>query len=112
MAAPITRYRGDTVADEFLVTDATGAALDLTGASLIMTVSTVKAPTDGTTKLFELPGVIIGAPTAGIVHFTPSALQANQTPGKYYYDIQLTDGTGAITTLVLDVYSFKQDISK
>jgi len=52
------------------------------------------------------------SPTAGTVEFAPSALQADQVPGVYFYDIQLIDGAGRIRTIALDKYVVQQDISK
>ena len=111
MSNAITRYRGDTVADEFVITDDTGAVIDITGFTFLMTISTIKAPPDDTTEVYQLTGTIEDAPN-GLVSFAPNATQANQPPAKYFYDVQMIDGGGKIRTLVLDSYTYRQDITK
>lgn len=107
----ITRTRGDTAPDSFTVTNAkTRAAVNLTGCSFKMTISTVPDPVDNTTQVYQVDGVI-NAPATGIVEFSPTAAQANQV-GYFYYDIQMTDSYGRILTLDKDVYLFTQDITK
>ena len=111
MAATITRYRGDTVADKVTVTDAAGAVVNITGYTFLLTVNKEKAPASTSNQLFQVAGVITDAP-AGKVEFSPTSLQADQTPGKYYYDVQMTDGGGKIQTILFGRYTIKQDITK
>jgi hypothetical protein len=106
----ITRFRGDTNPDTGFAAIG-GVAIDITGCSFILTVDPEKAPADATNNLFALTGVIVDAPT-GEVKFPITDLQANQTPGTYYYDIQMIDSGGEKRTIALDKYTFKQDITK
>lgn len=105
----IERKRGDTYPIEIAVTS-NGAPLNVSGASFVLTVDPSKAPTDDTTKLFSLTGVITDAP-AGKVSFTPSALEADHV-GKFFHDIQMTDGSGAKRTIASGKYVLTQDITK
>lgn len=108
----ITRRRGDTFADEITVTSATtGAAIDITGYTFKMTVDPSKTPVDAANNLYQLTGTIVDA-AAGRVEFAPSALQADQVPGTYYFDVQMIDGLGRIRTIALDKYTYTQDITK
>lgn len=107
----ITRYRGDTAADEFTIQDEAGQPVNITSCSFILSVNTLKNPPDGTTELFRVTGTILDAPN-GVVEFTPSSLQANQSPGKYFYDVQMTDAGGRIRTIDKGLYKFLQDITK
>ena len=107
----ITRKRGDTYAETITVTDTTGAVIDITGYTFKLTVDPEKAPASAANNLFSITGTILSA-VAGTVEFAPSALQADQTPGTYYFDIQLIDGAGRIRTIALDKYIVVQDISK
>lgn len=111
MAATITRYRGDTVADKVTVTDSAGVVVNITGFSFLLTVNKEKEPASTSNQLFQVAGVITNAP-AGMVEFSPTANQANQVPGKYYYDVQMTDGAGRIQTILFGRYVIKQDITK
>lgn len=105
----IERKRGDTYPIEIAVTS-NGTALNVSGCSFLMTVDPSKAPADNTTKLFALNGVITDAP-AGKVSFTPSALEADHV-GKFYFDIQMVDGSGAKRTIDSGKFVLTQDITK
>jgi len=109
----ITRRRGDTYADEINVTSATtGEPIPITGYSFIMTLDPEKAPATAANNLYQITGEIIGDGTAGRVEFAPTPLQADQTPGTYYFDIQMVDGAGRKRTIALDKYVYTQDITK
>jgi len=107
----ITRYRGDTVPDKITVKDADAVVINITAYSFILTVSSIKAPPDTSTQLMQLTGAITSGPL-GTVEFSPTAGEANVAPGKYFYDIQMTDGSGKIQTIDTGTYTFKQDITK
>lgn len=108
----ITRKRGDTYADEFIIrSKETRAPIDITGYSFLLTVDPEKAPASAANNLFQLTGTILDA-AAGRVEFAPNAVQADQAPGQYWYDVQMTDGAGRKRTIVLDKYKIEQDISK
>lgn len=111
MAATITRYRGDTVADKVTVTDANGAVVNITGYTFLLTVNKEAAPTGTSNQLFQVAGTITDAPN-GKVEFSPTSLQSDQTPGKYYYDVQMTDAASKIQTILYGRYVIKQDITK
>ena len=111
MTDDITRYRGDTAADEITVQTSAGAAVDVAGFTFVMTVSSLENPPDGTSELYNITGTITGA-AAGQVEFVPSALQADQKPATYYYDIQMTDAGGRIKTIAKGAYVYTQDITK
>ena len=46
------------------------------------------------------------------MEFAPSAVQADQTPASYFYDVQMTDSGGAKRTVVAGKLKFVQDITK
>ena len=108
----IERKRGDTYADEFTIKSATtGLPINITGYTFTMTVDPSKTPADATGNLYALTGTILDAPN-GRVEFAPTVMQANQTPGVYYYDVQMVDGAGRKRTIVAGKYTYKQDITK
>lgn len=110
----ITRYRGDTAADEITVQDASGNAVNVTGYNFTLTVSTIQNPKDTTAQLFQIAGVITNG-AAGQVEFVPTPTQADQKPATYYYDIQMEDTSvspSRLKTLVKGSYTFTQDITK
>ncbi len=106
----LERRRGDTYADRFTLKQ-DGAALDITGAAFLMTVNSEKTPADQTNELYQIAGAIVDA-AGGVVEFAPSAVQADQTPASYFYDVQMTDSGGAKRTVVAGKLKFVQDITK
>lgn len=108
----ITRKRGDTYADEFtLKSSSTGLPINLTSYTFVLTVDPEKAPTTAEKNLYQLNGTILDA-AAGRVEFAPTALQADQAPGTYFYDVQMVDGAGRKRTIVSGKYKYEQDIGK
>lgn len=107
----IERYRGDTAADEWTITDSAGVAIDIAGFSFILSVNSLENPPDNTTELYNVSGTITAA-LSGIVEFSPSALNADQKPAVYYYDVQMTDTGGRLKTIDKGKYTYNQDITK
>lgn len=107
----IVRYRGDTLGDKFTITSNGTLPQDITGYSARLTVNAVKDPAVTDTPLFTLTGVIDDAPN-GVFVFEPTVFQADQVPGKYYYDVELTTPAGKIVTVARGTYQIKQDVSK
>lgn len=104
-------HRGDTKPWRYTVKDSAGAAVDITGYTFLLTVDPSDEPANSDNNLFQLTGTIIDGP-AGIVEFGMSAVQADQTPSVYYYDVQMTDGAAKLHTIIKGKFTFKQDITK
>jgi hypothetical protein len=115
MACPsevnICRKRGDTYPFTCTIKDGDGNAIDITLYSFLLTVDPNPDPADALENLFQLVGTILDGPN-GIVSFEPSALQADQTPDTYYYDIQMTDDAAKIRTILRGQFVISQDITK
>ena len=107
----ITRYRGDTAADEITVQDSAGVAVDITSFTFLLTVSSLENPPDNTSEMYSVAGAILVA-AAGTVEFVPSGVQADQKPADYYYDIQMIDAAARIKTIAKGKYTYIQDITK
>lgn len=109
----LERFRGDTYPDVFTLKDSAGAAVDITGYSFLMSVDIDENPANADNQVYQITGVIVGAASDGQFSFTPTAMQADQDPkGKYFYDVQMTDSGGAITTIAKGKLVYKQDITK
>lgn len=107
----LTRKRGDTFADRFVITsEETGAVIDISGYTFLLTVDPEKEPVDDSANIFQLTGTIVDA-AAGLVEFAPNATQADQL-GSFYFDAQLTAPSGRIRTFDSGKYKFTQDITK
>ncbi len=110
--AHIEVIRGDTVPVRVTMTDeSTGNRVDLTGASGKLAVNPSDSPEDTSGQLFEVTGVIEAPATDGIMSFTLSAANADQSPGVYYYDIQVTLGSGTVITPVGGKWTVVADIA-
>lgn len=109
---PITqdfeRRRGDTKPFRFTVTDELGTGIDFTGYTMRLTADTNKAPEDSATQVFQIMG---SSDAAGELEFYPEAADVDLV-GTVYYDTQITDPQGTITTLATGKIKFKQDITK
>lgn len=103
--------RGDSDAKGFVVQDSAGAAIDITGFTFKLTVSSDRDPTDQVNEQFTIVGVI-GSPTDGTVSFAPTTVDTDITPGIFFYDIEQTDGSGRIKTIIKGKCRIIQDITK
>lgn len=111
VALDLIRRRGDTVAERFTIKESDGTVLNISGFTFTLTVNTESSPTGTTNQVFNSSGSIADGPN-GIVDFPFTAGNADQTPGIYFYDIQMIDGSAAIRTIVKGKLTFKQDITK
>lgn len=106
----IERTRGDTQRIILRITDASGAAVDVSGwTAFKLTVDPSRAPEDGTTKLEEMTGIITSGGLDGRVHFIPSGTIA---AGRYFYDAQALDSNIEKFTFAAGRYTVIQDITK
>lgn len=104
--------RGDTTPWTFTIkTGDPAVAVDITGFTFVLTVDPAEEPADALGNLFSLTGTITDGPN-GVVEFSMTALQADQLPDIYFFDLQMTDGASALRTIAKGKYEFKQDISK
>ena len=97
--AEIVYYRGDTkprivTLREKTNDDTLGAVIDIVN------------------NLFQIVGVISGDPLLGKVVFAPAVGDTDQAIATYYYDIQMTDASGYISTIALDKFKIIQEITK
>lgn len=116
----ICRFRGDTKPVKRILTqEGSPSVVDITGFSFLMTVNTAKNPDPVSSpvigsQIFQIVGVLTD-PQAGKFQF-PYTGSPNPgdllPPATYYYDMQMTDGTGEVSTIAKGRYIIKQDITK
>lgn len=105
----ICRSRGDTFPFDISITlDST--AVDITGNTFLLTVDPSPAPTDDTNNLFQNTPAIQDA-AGGVIRVTLSSGDAGQTPGTYFYDLQMTSGS-SVRTIAKGQWVVEQDITK
>ena len=107
----IKRKRGDTYGNEFqVISETTGLPIDISGYSFVLTVDPQDDPAGSGNNVFQLTGTITDAAN-GLVEFAPNATQADNL-GSWFYDVQMTDGSGRIRTILDGRYIVVQDITK
>lgn len=108
----LCRSRGDTEPMVFTIKDGDGNVIDVSGWSFLFTVDPAPDPTTTANNLFQLTGSFVTDGTDGQVQFEPSAVEMDQTPDTYFYDLQRTDGAGKIRTLMKGSFIVLPDITK
>ena len=107
-AETISRRRGDTKPFVFTIKDVSDVLVDLTGFTFLMTADPEKYPITADNNIFQLTGA---STTDGIISFPITAGEADLL-GTYYFDAQVIDALGIITTIVSGKVKFIQDITK
>jgi len=108
---PIERKRGDTYRIRITFTQSDGSPLDLTNSTLKMTVSPIAAPDESHDALFEIAGSIVAPATDGVADFELTGTQADNV-GDFYYDVEMTDVSGSVRTILEGPFVMTQDITK
>ena len=101
--------KGDTFTRDFTFTNSdTGAAIDMTGYTLVLTVKNAA----GTAVLTISGGDWSGTASAGLFTATKSAAtMAGVAAGQYPYDLQVTVPGGAVVTWLQGKFVVDSDIT-
>lgn len=87
--------------------------LDLTGATVYFTLNASGAPTDDSGAALQKTTTTHIAPTLGQTSITINpADTTGLTPADYYYDVQIKDSSGRVTSLKQDVFTINPDITR
>lgn len=105
MSTSIEHIKGDTFVRDLAFIDSNNTAINLTGASIIFSV---KAKREDTAYILTQSAVITNA-SGGLAKITVNPLDI--ALGEYYYDIQLIDSTGVITTVARDMLTITYQIT-
>lgn len=111
--ATIKLTRGDTRTINIPYLSATGTALDLTGATVFFTVNATDSPTDDSAAVVQKTITSITNPLlgVGVVTLTNTDTQ-NITPGIYFYDAQVKDAIGNVTSSKRDKFIVTSDVTR
>lgn len=106
--------RGDTRVINITCLQSDGVTpINLTGAKVYFTVNASNNPADDTGAAFQKTTIVHTAPLLGQTSVTVvNADTQSLTPGNYYYDVQLKDATGNITSLKQDIFTINADIGR
>jgi len=108
---PVTVYRGDSPVIPYQLTNtANPTGIDITGYVFELTVDSIEEPTNDSTEVFTVAGVITEA-SEGRFGFQPTVADLSIAPGDYFYDISLVNGTEQVT-IIKSTFTVRQDIGK
>ena len=115
MATSIRHYRGDTWLRSWVIKDATGAPVDLTGASARLHVR----PQEGTDTADELilaatvgDGLTITADTGRVDLRVEAADMAALAIGVYRFDLEVTFADGIVRTIEQGRIMIIEDVAR
>jgi hypothetical protein len=107
----INRYRFDTYRIHITLTDPiSGAPLNLTSCSAVLTINSLQNPPDNTTQVAQLTGTVTAG--AGTIDFPVDPTTSQKPAATYFYDIKLTDATGTERCLVSGEYRLFESVTK
>jgi hypothetical protein len=115
----LERRRADTKDVAIRLTQDSVAIASAEGYTGLLTINTVKEPNLNVSpnigiQLFQATGTPNSPATDAILRFDFSAFDSSPeiAPGSYFYDVQVTDPDGKISTPLIGKFIVKQDITK
>lgn len=106
--ADIFIIRGDTASLDFHVD-----GVDLTGSTVFFTAKpTISNSADDSDAVIEKTVTSHSDPTNGDTVIELTSTDTNVTPGNYYYDIQIKDAGGSITSIPVRILEIFGDITR
>lgn len=106
MVNEIEIFRADTESVVVTVTDEAGNPFDLTGYTITLTVKKNHGDADGNAIIQQTGSS--SNPTSGVGTVELTHIQTDVPPGKYYYDVQINDGTTVVKTVVASIFEVKK----
>ncbi len=103
-------FRRDDKTYNLAFTDADGAAIDLTGATIFFTVKTNETDIDDD-ALIKVEQSSHSNATGGLTTISVTNSQTDIAPGSFFYDFQYVTSGGIVTTVLSGRYNILQDIS-
>lgn len=101
--------RGDDIIYQLAIVDQNDLAIDITGYTVFFTVKEKPTDTDANAVITKDITSHYNA-EGGITQISLTPTDTDRI-GAYYYDIQIKNGDGNITTPITGTISFKRDIT-
>jgi hypothetical protein len=102
--------RGDDESIQLTFTDVNDNVIDLTGSTVFFTVKRKIEDTDDDAVIKKEVSVF-AAPTTGVAIITLTDDDTNLTSGVYYYDVQLVDQAGLVSSIRQDKFKVHKDVT-
>lgn len=104
--------RGDSREIDIQINNEDGTPFDLTGCTVYMTVSVSRTPATDISAALKVSTTTFADPTSGLATLTlTNALTQSLDAATYWYDIQLKDTNGNITSLGANKFKVIDDIT-
>lgn len=111
MATDITIIKGDDKNLVVTVTDDNGDAIDITGYTIFFTAKTNQDDIDANAVISK-DVTSHTSPSEGISTIALASSDTDVTAGRYWYDIQIKDTSGKITSTSPYTLTITQDITE
>lgn len=98
-------YQGESRTLSYVVRDASGAAVDITGWTVVWRLA-LPNPTIDQENLLSIEAVLAQDPTTGALTISLPASATQRTAGRYIFEIRRTD-TGAEETLARGTFTVR-----
>lgn len=105
----LTTVRGDTKKFSVYAKDSDSQAFDLTGYTMTFTAKSLTSLTDSEAEIQV--DATISSVSSGIGAFTLSPTNTAVAIASYFYDIQISDGSANVYTLVDGTFTVTQDVT-
>lgn len=110
MVNELSIFRGDTESIGVTITDSAGATVNITGYTFFFTVKGDESDGDAS-ALISTDVATHTDPVNGVTAISLPAGSTNIAIGTWFYDLQMKDIGGNITTLLKGDFVVKKDIS-
>lgn len=100
----------DDIGFELTFTDVDGNPIDLTGATVFFTVKKNKLDIDDDAVISK-EITSFDAPTTGVALLELTAAETNISPRSYFFDVQLKNSDGKISSIQAGRFIISQDVT-
>lgn len=110
-SSDISMYRGDDKSIVVTITQG-GTPVNITNSSVFFTINSARGATDAG-SIYQKIVTSHSNPSQGETTISiPSGSSTSFTPGIYWYDVQLKQSTGSISTVVLGRFTVDADVTR
>jgi len=112
VAVDLCFTREDSFPFTFTLEQPAGTPIDLTGSTFLLTVATAPGGVEGGgLELFSVahsntPGV------SGVVEFTPSQANMDEAEADYFFDVQWTDASANVRTVIAGGFAMGPQVTQ